>query len=143
MGAQPEDCIESNTFSLPNHESESLTAEESAERISQHFAEISQQYPPLDVNLLPTCVQTKIKTCLSPAKVEDYEVYNKIRAAKKPQSGVPNDLPPLIVKEFSPELAKPISRIINSIVKTGQWPYQWKLELVTPIAKVTLPETER
>ena len=142
MGAQPGDCIESNTFSLPTHESENLTAEQSAERISQHFAEISQQYPPLDVNLLPDRVQAKIKTNLSPPVIEDYEVYHKIKSAKKPQSGVPNDLPRLIVKEFAPELANPINRIISSIVRTGQWPYQWKLELVTAIAKVTLPETE-
>ena len=47
MGAQPGDCSETNTFTLPNHEAEGLSAEQSAERMAQHFAEISQQFPPL------------------------------------------------------------------------------------------------
>ena len=43
-------------------------------------------------------------------------------AAKKPRFGVPNDLPKTIIKEFAPKLALPISRIINSITATGEWP---------------------
>ena len=53
MGAQPGDCIDSNTFTLPAHESENLTNLQSAERIAQHFAEISQEFPPLDISRLP------------------------------------------------------------------------------------------
>ena len=47
MGAQPGDCIDSNTFTLPAHESESLTDLQSAERIATHFAAISQEFVPL------------------------------------------------------------------------------------------------
>ena len=142
MGAQPWDCTDSSTFTFPTHESENLSEEQSAECIAQHFAEISQQFPPLDINLLPARVKTKLKTKSSPPVVEDYEVYHKIKSAKKPRSGVPGDLPSALTKEFAPELAKPACRIINSIVRTGQWPSQWKLEFVTPIGKVPLPETE-
>ena len=56
LGAQPGDCIDSNTFTLPSHESEGLSEEQSAERIAEHFAEISQEFPPL--NILPPNVQT-------------------------------------------------------------------------------------
>ena len=45
MGAQPGDCSEGTSFTLPNHEGENLTDEQSAERIAQHFADISQQFP--------------------------------------------------------------------------------------------------
>ena len=69
-------------------------------------------------------------------------MYNKIRAAKKPQSGVPYDLPKIITKEFAPELAKPVCRIITSIARTGEWPNHWKLEHITPISKVPIPESE-
>ena len=65
----------------------------------------------------------------------------KIKAAKKPKSGIPNDLPKLIVQEFGPELATPTSRIFNTIFQSGQWPPQWKLEHVTPIGKVSSPES--
>ena len=36
MGAQPGDCIDSNTFTLPSHERESLTDAQSAERIANY-----------------------------------------------------------------------------------------------------------
>ena len=36
-------------------------------------------------------------------------------AAKKPRSGVPNDLPKTIIKEFAPKLALPISIVIPNI----------------------------
>ena len=142
MGSQPGDCIDNNTFSLPNHESENLSDEECSERIAQHFSSISQEFPPLDVNCLPERVQTKLQCNDPPPVITDYEAYRKIQSAKKPRSGVPNDLPKLIVQEFSPELAVPISRIINSISRTGEWPRQWKLEYVTPIGKVPMPESE-
>ena len=35
MGAQPGDCIDANTFTLPLHESESLSELQSAEKISK------------------------------------------------------------------------------------------------------------
>ena len=112
MGAQPGDCNDSNTFSLPTHDN--LTEEQSAERIATHFAEISQQFPPLDVATLPQHVQDKLNCKEKAPAVSEYEVYCKIRAAKKPRSGVPNDLPKEFNQEFAPELALPVSRIINS-----------------------------
>ena len=74
--------------------------------------------------------------------ISDYNVYCKIQAAKKPKSGVPNDLPKVINQEFSPELSKPVGRIINNIVQSGQWPTQWKLEYVSAIGKIPMPESE-
>ena len=82
MGAQPGDCIDSNTFTLPSHESESLSAQQSAERISQHFASISQEFPPLDVNNLPARVRTKLLCTDTPPAVTEYEAYRKIIGAK-------------------------------------------------------------
>ena len=69
-------------------------------------------------------------------------MYKKIRAAKKPRSGVPNDLPRLLVQEFAPELDTPVGKIVGKIVKTCEWPRQWKLEHIVPIGKVPIPETE-
>ena len=52
MGAQPGDCTDSHTFTLPNHQVENLSVKQCAERIANHFASISQEYKPLDLNLL-------------------------------------------------------------------------------------------
>ena len=51
------------------------------------------------------------------------------------------DLPKALIQEFSPELAKPVSIIVNNIFQSGQWPTHWKLEHVVPIGKVPVPET--
>ena len=66
----------------------------------------------------------------------------KILSAKKPNSGVPGDMPSSIIKEFAPELATPASKIINNIVQSCEWPANWKLEYVTAIGKIPIPETE-
>ena len=142
MGAQPGDCIDSNTFSLPNHESENLTNEQSAEHIAQHFSQVSQEFPPLDVSNLPKHIKDKLKNSDSPPVVSEHDVYCKIRSAKKPRSGIPDDLPKVLVQEFAPELALPVSIIVNSIARTGEWPTQWKLEHIVPIGKIPLPQSE-
>ena len=83
-----------------------------------------------------------MQTGEKPPIITDYDAYCKIRAAKKPRSGVPTDLPKLTTQEFSPELSTPVSRIINSMFQLGEWPTHWKLEHVIPIGKVHMPETE-
>ena len=77
-----------------------------------------------------------------PPQLSDYDVYCKIRSAKKPKSGVPNDLPKRILQEFTPELATPVRLILQNIFKSGNWPSHWKLEHVIPIGKIPLPDTE-
>ena len=74
--------------------------------------------------------------------VTEHDVYSKIRAAKKPRSGVPGDLPKIITQEFSPELSYPVRRIINSMFQSYEWPDHWKTENVIPIAKIKNPENE-
>ena len=67
---------------------------------------------------LPERVQQKLISPESESSVpniEEYEVYNKIKAAKKPKSGVPGDLPRRLVNEFSPELSQTMCSIFNSV----------------------------
>ena len=49
MGARPGDCTDSQTFTLPTHQTEGLTDKQSAERIADYFAAISYEFEPLDV----------------------------------------------------------------------------------------------
>ena len=101
-----------------------------------------QDYPTLDISSVPARVQTRLQTDVVPPVVSDYDTHLKIMSAKKHQSGVPGDMPRLIIQEFAPELATPVSKIITNIVKKCQWPSQWKLEYVTAIGKIPIPETE-
>ena len=78
----------------------------------------------------------------TPPIISEYECYKKLLKAKKPKSGVPGDLPPKIIKEFSVELAKPLEELFNRITQSGRWPQQWKTEFTTPIGKIPVPESE-
>jgi hypothetical protein len=87
MGAQPGDCLYEGSFTLISHMEDNLTNEESIESIAQHFALISQEYPPLDRNLLPKQVKTKLEAQISPEllpDILDYKVYEQIKKSKKP-----------------------------------------------------------
>ena len=58
----PGDCVDANTFSLPNHEQENLSTEQCAERMADHFAAISQDFPKIEDENLPTRVKNKLKS---------------------------------------------------------------------------------
>ena len=142
LGAQPGDCTDSQGFTLPTHLDENLSNKQSAEKIADHFAGISQQFSPLNPALLPERVLSKLEEESRPPTITESETFDKIEAAKKPKSGVPGDLPCTIIKEFGVELAKPLSIIINNIFRTAEWPADWLVEYVTPLGKVPQPETE-
>ena len=82
---------------------------ESNEEIASCFAQISNVMPALDISQLPQRVQV-LRSTEQPPIITEYEKYNKIRAAKKPKSGIQNDLPKKLVQEFGPEC-----RILNTI----------------------------
>ena len=46
------------------------------------------------------------------------------------------------MKKAKRTLATPVGKPLRKIVKTGEWPRQWKLEHIVPIGKVPMPETE-
>ena len=145
MAAQPGDCSDEGTFTLISHLEDNLTDEESTEKIAHHFAQISQEFPPLNVDLLPEPVRAKISQPTITAELPvilDHEIYENIRRSKKPRSSVQGDLPRRIVQEFGPELATPAGKIFRNIVQTGHWPKQWRLEYGTPLQKQKNPVSE-
>ena len=145
MAAQHADCSDEGSFTLISHLEDNLTVEESTERIAHHFAQISQEFPPLNLNLLPDSVKVKVQEPTNPEDlpdIPDYEVYDKIKRSKKPRSSVPGDLPRRIVQEFGPELATPAGKIFRNITKTGHWPKPWRAEYGTPLQKQKNPINE-
>ena len=146
MASQPGDCLEEGTFTLQTHLEDNLTEEESIEKIANHFSLISQEYPPLDYNLLPDQVKTKLDCPYNQddlPDLSDHSVYETIKHSKKPRSSTPGgDIPRRIVQEFGPELATPVGKIFRNILKTGHWPKQWRLEYGTPLQKQPNPISE-
>ena len=84
MGAQPGDCIDSNTFTLPSHESEGLSNEQSAEQIANYFAHISQEFPPLDRDLLPPRVQCKLDSTSNHQSLMSMKHTRKLSQLRNP-----------------------------------------------------------
>ena len=145
LGSQPGDCSDEGAFTLISHLEENLSTEESIERIAEHFAMISQEFPPLRITLLPDEVKEKVSEEIGAhelPEISDYQMYRAIRKAKKPRSQVPGDLPRRIIQEFGPELAAPATKILRNIVQTGQWPRQWRTEYGIPLKKQDNPRHE-
>ena len=145
LGAQPGDCTDEGSFTLSSHMDENLSTEDSIERIANHFAKISQEFPPLCETLLPDTVKEKVSQIFSAQdlpEITEHNMYKAIRKSKKPKSQVPGDLPRRLIQEFGPELAAPAAKILRNIVQTGQWPRQWRVEYGIPLKKEDNPKTE-
>ena len=84
MGAQPGDCTDSNTSTLPSHQSDKLTYQESAERIAEQISAISQEFLPLNINNLAGRVQFKLKTSSTAPVVSVEDTLEKLMQRKKP-----------------------------------------------------------
>ena len=145
LAARPGDCTDEGSFTLSSHVDENLPSVESTERMAEHFVKISQEYPPLNPELLSPHVKMKIDNPGCPEelpRIEDYQVYNNIKKSKKPRSSVPGDLPRRLVREFAPELAAPAAKIFKNILKTGEWPKTWRTEYGVPLQKQDNPANE-
>ena len=144
LGAQPGDVPDECNFTLPKHQELGLCAEESADRIAQKFADISQEFPPIKITNLPERVQSEITKAenASVPYISRQMVETKIEKAKTTKGGVSGDLPAKLMKEFSTELATPLSTLFRNVAATGKWPERWKLEQGLPLKKKNDPLTE-
>ena len=133
------------TFTLPGHAEDNLTPAESAERLATYFSKISQEFEPICVENFPPWIKEKLmagRNDQCKPILEDWQVYEKLRASKKPSSVIPGDLPVKLIKEFTPELANPVTRIYNRITETAEYPRQWVVEYQLAIPKVQPPLSE-
>ena len=144
VGCRQGECS-NDSFSLSSHVEENLDPTAAAERIAEHFSSISKEYPPLNPLLLPDRVKSKLfhpDVEKEAPQLEEFEVYEMLKRRKLKSSSVPGDIPTKLKKEFLPEFSHPVKEIFNSITKSGSYPRQWVMEYVTPIPKITPPETE-
>ena len=108
-----------------------LNASEQVEEVARAFSEISCQYDPVNLNLLPAYLPAE-----KPPQLNVYKVYRKIHGQKKTKSTLPIDLPQNLRKEAATFLAEPLTDIYNACLTQGVFPRIWKKEYVTPVPKV-------
>ena len=93
-----------------------------------NFTKISNQYNPID----PNEIVLNPKNDKPVPVIEPHAVYEILKKIKTNIATVKDDIPAKVIKEFAPELADPLADIINCMVKRGEFPDIWKLEMVTP-----------
>ena len=82
-----------------------LSNKESANKIAEHFAAISNQYLPIDNAQLPCYLPAP-----QPPQVEEMDVYYRIKGMKKTKSTLPIDIP------------APLTTIINNSLTDAVYP---------------------
>ena len=144
LGGAPGDCGDKGEFVILSHQAANLSPQESTEKLLKYFTDISKEYEPLEIANLPVRVKVKLldrgEKC---PLIEDFQVYESIRKAKKPRStGVPGDLPKKLLQEFPVEFAAPVGKIFRRVLDTNLWPSDWSKELGLALKKTTVPESE-
>jgi hypothetical protein len=107
-----------------------LSDKEAAAAVAQSFAAVSQEYSPLDREQLPAFLPAG-----RPEQVSVFQVLERIKKLGKTKSTLPIDLPDRLRIECAIDLAEPLTDIINSCLRTGQFPVAWRREWVTPVPK--------
>ena len=144
MGAQPGDCEEGGTFTLLSHIRENLSVDQQLERLTKYFVSVSQEFPPLQMEQLSEYTRQKLANICEDniPKLEEYQIFSILDNCKKKKSSVPGDMPPRLFYEASAGLATPAARIMNNMLRTGDWPSQYKTEWGVPIQKTKPAQDE-
>ena len=113
LGARPGENPEDGAFILPEHDKLGLSAAESADKLAQTFADISQEYPPLIIENLPERTQDLLKNGESQniPYISRQLVEQLISQSDGSKGGVPGDLPTKLIKEFCREISAPVAQI--------------------------------
>ena len=111
--------------------------------IADHFSAISQEFQPLCIDQLPPNIICYLNDQnIIPPNLSATDVYKRIIKSKKPNSKVPGDLEPRLVKAFPNLLSFPITQIFNEIIQSATYPRCWKVEHQVPIPKTENPLSE-
>ena len=102
------------------------------ETVAKSFSEISCQYDPVNLHLLPAYLPAE-----EAPQLQVYNVWRNIKYQKKTKSTLPIDIPDVLRKEGAEFLAEPLTNIFNTCLREGKYPSAWKQEYVTPVPKHT------
>ena len=114
-----------------------LTDQEQAEKIAQQFAAIQNEYSPLKTEdiQVPLFSENEVPQ-FDPAQV--WLVLSKMKTNK---ATVPGDFPAQLIKLFAAYLTEPLTDIINTSIRRGEYPRIYKFEVSTPVPKQFPPQS--
>ena len=109
---------------------------EQAEVIAEKFAQVSNEYDVLNRQEVDIPVFSKDQI----PDITENDVIEALDSLKLNKSERLNDIPAKIFKTYSRYLCKPIAFLIKNAISKGHWPRFLKVEMVTPIPKVSNPK---
>ena len=68
-------------------------------------------------------------------QVSQLKIRSALRRLKTNKSTVKDDIPAKVTKYLADELTEPLTVIITTAIKNGQWPDIWKTAIITPVPK--------
>ena len=113
-------------------EIENFDDDTQAELIADVYQGVANEYEPLlDTDVCLPTIQEGDYPIISQQTVLNYLAHIKTNTAT-----VLNDIPAKVIKKFAKQLSYPLTNIINTQIRRGEFPNIWKIEQVTPIPKV-------
>ena len=114
-----------------------LTDQEQSEAIAEKFVSIPNLYEKLkseDIDIPEFKVEDIPQ--FGPSKI--WRLLNKLKTNKATVEG---DFPPKLAKMFSSYIAEPLTDIVNTSIRRGEYPNLYKLETSTPVPKKYPPKS--
>ena len=109
-----------------------LSDQEQAEVIAEQFAKIQNEQNPFK----------KDDICIPPYNERDIpqfqpaQVWFALCKLNTNKATVPGDFPAKLIKLFAAYLAEPLTDILNTSVRRGEYPKIYKFEISTPVPKL-------
>lgn len=108
-----------------------------ADIINNFFANICTTYGPLEASQLPAYLPANTNLI----DLQPWQVAYKLAHLRDGMAVPPGQLPVRLLKEFSVEMAIPLTHIYNRSVQEGYVPLVWRNATVTPVPKKSSPES--
>ena len=112
--------------------SKATTDKEKAEILNEQF---SSAFTKEDISSLPVRDDLNLQSTLTDINITPEMVQKKLDKLRTDKSSGPDGVHPLLLKNLSSILSKPLSLIFNTSLQTGEVPKIWKVGTVTAIFK--------
>ena len=134
-------CNSHNTdcFNNIHFNNEPLNSNQSLPDIlNNFFISCSDNIPALQDSVLDN-LRSNLEVVPEEFIVSELSVFNSLSKLRVNKSTGPDNLPNSLLKSIADLIAAPVCCIINSSIRCGKVPSQWKLSRVTPLPKIYPP----
>ena len=114
-----------------------LSDQDQAEQIAESFCTIPNEYEALQTQAIQV-PHFKIEDV---PQFQPSQVWLQLTRLKTNKATTPGDFPAKLTKEFAAYIAEPLTDIINTSIRRGEYPQIYKYEVCTPVPKKYPPQT--